>query len=267
MSTAEHTDILRTQGLAVGYDGVPLACGIDLSVAQGSVVTLIGPNGAGKSTLLRTVAGHLVPLGGAVWLSGRPLERMSAHERALELSVMLTERLKTELLTCADVVEMGRYPHTGRLGVATDADRAEVREAMELTSVWDLRASDFMQLSDGQRQRVLLARAICQRPRLLVLDEPTSYLDIRYQVELLGLLRELVETRQMGVLMSLHELPLVWKVSDWVVCMKDGAVTAQGTPRDICRPEVIDALYDLRPGTFDPLTGAIEVPARRDGTR
>jgi iron complex transport system ATP-binding protein len=148
------------------------------------------------------------------------------------------------------------------MGVATEADRAKVREAMLTTHVWDLRDRDFMQLSDGQRQRVLLARAICQEPRLLVLDEPTSHLDVHYQIELLGILRELVRTREVGVLMSLHELPLVWKVSDWVVCMRDGVVTAQGTPREMCTPEVIDALFDLEPGTFDPLTGMIELPER-----
>lgn len=256
---AGEDPILRTQGLAVGYDGAPLVTGIDLVVAAQGIVTLIGPNGAGKSTLLKTVAGQLGPVGGAVWLSGRPLGQLSPHERALELSVMLTDRLKTELLTCADVVEMGRYPHTGRLGVATDADRAKVREAMQITHVWDLRARDFMQLSDGQRQRVMLARAICQEPRLLVLDEPTSYLDIHYQIELLGVLRELVDTHEVGVLMSLHDLPLVWKVSDWVVCLKDGVVTAQGTPREMCTPQVIDDLFDLEPGVFDPLTGMIEL--------
>lgn len=263
---AGSQEVLRTQGLAVGYDSAPLVEGIDLAVAARGIVTLIGPNGAGKSTLLKTVAGQLAPVGGAVWLSGRPLDRLSPHERALELSVMLTDRLKTELLTCADVVEMGRYPHTGRMGLADDADRAKVREAMELTCVWDLRAQDFMQLSDGQRQRVLLARAICQEPQLLVLDEPTSYLDIRYQIELLSMLRTLVETREVGILMSLHDLPLVWKVSDWVVCMKDGAITAQGTPREIGTSEVIDALYDLEPGAFDPQTGMIELPKRSGKT-
>ena len=258
----EDSAILRAQGLAVGYDGAPLVSGIDLAVAAHGVVTLVGPNGAGKSTLLKTVAGLLAPVGGAVWLSGRPLEQLDPHERALELSVMLTDRLRTELLTCADVVEMGRYPHTGRMGVPTSTDLAKVREAMQTTRVWDLRDKDFMQLSDGQRQRVMLARAICQEPRLLVLDEPTSYLDVHYQIELLAVLRELVETRGVGVLMSLHELPLVWKVSDWVVCMKDGVITAQGTPQKMCAPEIIDELFDLEPGTFDPLTGMIDLRKR-----
>ena len=250
---------LRTEGLAVGYDGSILLDGVDISVAPGEVVTLIGPNGSGKSTILKSIAGYLEPLGGSVYISGKPLASLTPHELSLELSVMLTERLRTELLTCADIVETGRYPHTGRLGILTDADRAEVRAAMEEVHVWDLRDRDFMQISDGQRQRILLARAICQRPRVMMLDEPTNYLDIHYQIELLNVLRRLVAKREVGVIMSLHELPLARKVSTRVLCVKGDGITAVGTPDEIFVPEVIDALYDLEPGTYDPATGAIRL--------
>ena len=250
---------VQTHDLAVGYDGVPLLGHIDLTVAPGEIVTLIGPNGSGKSTILKTIAGHIGSLGGAVYLSGRPLDALSSHERALELSVLLTERLRTELLTCADVVETGRYPHTGRLGILTDEDRGIVRESMEMVQVWDLRDCDFMQISDGQRQRVLLARAICQRPRVMLLDEPTSYLDIHYQIELLNIVRRLASARTVGIIMSLHELSLARKISTRVVCVKGDGVVAAGTPDEVFVPEVIDDLYDLEPGTFDPLTGAIRL--------
>ena len=252
--------VLRTEGLAVGYGAAPLVEGIDLSVTAGQIVTLIGPNGAGKSTLLRTLAGQLAPMGGVAYLSGRRLADLTDRERALELSVLLTERLRTDLMTCEDVVETGRLPHTGRLGILAPEDHDRVRAAMELVQVWDLRTHDFMQLSDGQRQRVLLARAICQEPRTLVLDEPTSYLDIHYQIELLGVLRRLAATREVGILMSLHELPLARRVSDWVVCVKDGRIVAQGTPAQMFVPEVIDDLYDLAPGVYDAATGSIELP-------
>ena len=172
---------------------------------------------------------------------------------------MLTERLRTELLTCADIVETGRYPHTGRLGILDDADRQAVREAMETVHVWDLRERDFMQISDGQRQRILLARAICQRPRVMMLDEPTNYLDIHYQIELLNILRRLVAGREVGIIMSLHELPLARKVSTRVVCVKGEHIFAVGSPAEVFVPEVIDALYDLEPGTYDPATGAIRL--------
>lgn len=248
---------LSARALAVGYDGKALINGIDLMVSPGEIVTLIGPNGAGKSTILKTVAGQLVPLGGAIYLSGKPTSELSAHERALELSVMLTERLRTELLTCMDVVETGRYPYTGRMGILSDADRAIVRKSMETVHVWDLRDRDFTQISDGQRQRILLARAICQKPRTLVLDEPTNYLDIHYQIELLSILRQLVSEGDVGVLMSLHELPLAAKASDRVICVKGDAIGPAGTPDEIFVPRVIDELYDLEPGIYNPLTGEI----------
>lgn len=252
--------LVTTRDLVVGYEGRSLVAGIALQVRQGQIVTLIGPNGAGKSTILKTIAGHLDALGGCVLLSGKDLRDVTVRERSRELSVMLTDRVRTELLTCADIVEMGRYPYTGRLGIVTLTDRQKVREAMELLQVWDLRDRDFMQLSDGQRQRVLLARAVCQEPCTLVLDEPTSHLDVRYQIELLSVLRHLARERDLGILMTLHELPLARRASDWLVCVKEGKVALQGTPEQVFVSSVIDALFDLEPGTYDALTGDVTLP-------
>lgn len=260
------SELLSAADLAVGYDGAPLVRRIELALEPGRICTLIGPNGAGKSTLLKTVAGQLAPIAGAVYLTGKPLDALTDRERSLALSVLLTERLRTELLTSLDVVELGRYPHTGRLGIVGEEDRAKMREAMELVGVWELRDRDFMQLSDGQRQRVLLARAICQEPKVIVLDEPASYLDIRYQIELLDILRHLAKTRDMAVLMSLHELPLAHAISDWVLCIKDGAVMAQGAPHEVFVGEVIDRLFDLAPGSYDATTGVVRLDLRRAGS-
>ncbi len=248
---------LSTRELVVGYDGKPLIKDVNIDVEPGEIVTLIGPNGAGKSTILKSIAGYLVPLGGAVYISGKPMKDLSSRELALELSVMLTERLSTELLTCADVVETGRYPYTGKLGILSDEDRAVVQESMEMVHVWDLRDRDFMQISDGQRQRILLARAICQRPRIMMLDEPTNYLDIHYQIELLNVLRRLVSQGDVGVIMSLHELPLARKISTRIICVKGDSIQAQGTPEEIFTPLVINDLYDLVPGTYDPISGNV----------
>jgi len=251
--------VMLAQGLSVGYDGVALVRGVDLVVKPGQLVTLIGPNGAGKSTLLKTLAGSLACLGGTAFVCDKPLEQLSEHERALLRAVLFTDKLQTELLACEDVVGMGRYPYTGRLGVLGDKDRAKVREAMELLEVADLAQADFMQLSDGQRQRVLLARALCQEPRVLLLDEPTSYLDIRYQVSLLRTLRELARTQGLAVVMTLHELSLARQASDWLVCIKDGVVAVQGAPGDVFVDEVIHDLYDLDPGTFDVASGTLTI--------
>lgn len=263
----ERPVYLETKDLAVGYDGAPLIGHVNIQLRAGEILALIGPNGAGKSTILKSIASHLEPIGGAVFVSGKPLEGYSAHELSLELSVMLTDRMRTELLTCADVVEMGRYPHTGRLGILASEDREKVREAMELVHVWDLRDRDFMRISDGQRQRIMLARAIAQEPRVIVLDEPTNYLDIRYQIELLNVLRRLVRLRDVAVIMSMHELPLVRKISDYVMCVKGDCICAQGPVGEIFVPEVINGLYDLQPGVFDPATGAIELEDLGTGER
>ena len=265
MAGMQEQTVLQTRGLAVGYGGSPLVRGVEIEVRLGEVVTLIGPNGAGKSTILKTIAGQLAPCGGTVLLSGHDLSGLTPAQQARELSVLLTDRVRTDLLTCIDVVEMGRHPHTGRLGILSDEDRAEVRAAMELVHVWELRHNDFMRLSDGQRQRVMLARAICQEPRVLILDEPTNYLDIRYQIELLDILRQLVRERVMSIVMTLHELPLARVVSDWVVCVKDGAVMAQGRPDEMFVSQTIDQLYDLKPGSFDPVTGGVRLPIHAEG--
>lgn len=274
MASIQDQIVLQTHGLAVGYGGNPLVRDVEIKVRLGEVVTLIGPNGAGKSTILKTLAGQLVPCGGGVVLSGCDLTALSPAQQARKLSVLLTDRVRTDLLTCIDVVEMGRHPHTGRLGILSDEDRTKVRAAMELVHVWDLRHNDFMRLSDGQRQRVMLARAICQEPRVMILDEPTNYLDIRYQIELLDILRQLVREREMSIVMSLHELPLARVASDWVVCIKDGVVMAQGRPEEVFVSQTIDELYDLTPGSFDPVTGGIRLSAyaenqilERRGTR
>ncbi len=252
---------LVARGLDAGYAGRAVVSGVELEVRAGEVTTLVGPNGAGKSTILRTLAALLEPVAGRVLVDGEPLRRLGAAERARRLSVVLTDRPRTELLTCEDVVESGRYPYTGRFGALSGHDREVVRRTMLLTNTWGMRDEDFMRLSDGQRQRVLLARAICQEPDVLLLDEPTSYLDVRYQVELLSILRELARTEGAAVVATLHELQLARVVSDQVVCVRDGRVFACGTPSEVFVPEVIDALFDLEPGSYDPATGAVRLPA------
>ncbi len=251
---------LHVRGLCAGYDGVALVRDVSLAVRAGQVVTLIGPNGSGKSTVLKTVAGLIPAVGGEVVLEGRPLGQLSARERARSRAVLLTERRRPEYTTCGEMVAAGRYPHTGALGILGQADRDEVRAAMELVGAWDLRDKDIRRVSDGQRQRVLLARAICQRTPVLLLDEPTSHLDIRHQIDLLVVLRRLVAEREVGVLMALHELPLARAVSDWLVCVRDGRVLLEGTPDQVFGSKTMEELFDLQPGTYDPVTGAVRLP-------
>ena len=249
--------ILRLDGLAVGYGKQPLVGNIELSVRPGQIVTLIGPNGAGKSTILKTVTRQLAPLAGTIWLSGKPLSETDEKALSRTMSILMTQRVDPELMTCEDVVSAGRYPYTGRFGILGDEDRRQIDAAMKLTDVAELRDVDFSRISDGQRQRVMLARAICQEPSVLVLDEPTSYLDIRYKLELLSILRTLARERRVAVVMTLHELELARQISDTLVCVKNGAVDRIGTPREVFSGGYIRRLYDVGDG-FETVYGFLE---------
>ena len=252
--------ILRTQDLAVGYQGKALIEHIALQVRRGEIMTLIGPNGAGKSTILKSVIRQLEPLAGTVYIDGRATRSMAERELARSISVVMTDRVHPELMTCADVVATGRYPYTGSLGLLSEGDWAAVRSAMERVDALGLWDTDFGQLSDGQRQRILLARAICQEPEVMVLDEPTSFLDIRYKLELLAILKDLVRDKGMAAVVSLHELDLAQKISDTVVCVSpERGIDRWGPPEEIFAGDYIHRIYGVTRGTFDPLYGSLEL--------
>ena len=185
----------ETRGLAVGYNGQVLIHDIDISIEKGKILTLIGPNGAGKSTILKSITRHLQKIGGEVSIGGRDVYRWAAREMARQVAVVLTDRIRPELMTCGEVVAAGRYPYTNALGRLTAADREIVRQSLERVHALELEDRDFSTLSDGQRQRVMLARALCQEPEVIVLDEPTAYLDIRHKIELLDILREMAREK------------------------------------------------------------------------
>lgn len=248
-----------TSQLTVGYNGKPLVRDIEIRLPKGRILTLIGPNGSGKSTILKTIIKQLDRLGGLVYIGGRSLEDMTEKDVAQQVSVVLTQRMKTERMTCEEVVETGRYPYTGALGILSPRDHEKVLEAMELTRVADLRFRDFMRVSDGQRQRVLLARAIAQEPEILVLDEPTSFLDVKHKLELLELLRDLARNQGTAVILSLHELDLAQRVSDDVLCVNGEYITQYGPVEEIFRAEQIRTLYDLTTGSYNPLFGSLEM--------
>lgn len=242
--------LLHTKSLAVGYGGKPLLREIEISVRPGEIFALIGPNGAGKSTLLKTLARQLEPAGGTVFLGEQPMSALRENEIARSLSIVVTDRAEAELMTCEDVVRSGRYPYTGRLGILSEQDRAKAEEAMELVGVTDLRDREFRRISDGQRQRVMLARAICQEPEVLIMDEPTSFLDIRYQLELLDTLRSLADQKHIAVILSIHELHFARKIADTVLCIRAGAVDRIGPPEEVLTAAYIERLYDLPAGSW-----------------
>lgn len=256
-----------TKQLTVGYNGKPLIKDIEIRLSKGQILTLIGPNGSGKSTILKSITKHLKSIYGTVYIGDRSIDDMSNRDMSYQVAVVLTERLRTELMTCGDVVATGRYPYTGMLGILSEQDKLLVRNAMELVNVWDLRDRDFTEVSDGQRQRVMLARAICQEPQIIVLDEPTSFLDVRYELELLNILRTMAKERDITVIMSLHELDMAQKVSDLVMCVKGEYITHFGTPREIFNRELIRELYELSNGSYNPLFGSFEMERPKGGAK
>ena len=164
-----------TDQLTVGYDGKPLIKEINIQLNKGEILTLIGPNGAGKSTILKSITRQLSLISGTVYLEQEQMSRMTNKEVSRKLAVVLTERMRPELMTCEDVVSTGRYPYTGTLGILSPEDKKKVKNAMEMVHAWDLKDRDFTAISDGQRQRILLARAICQEPEIIILDEPDIF--------------------------------------------------------------------------------------------
>ncbi len=235
----------HTEQMSVGYQGKPLVRDIEIGLQRGEILTVIGPNGAGKSTLLKSIAGQLKPVGGAAYLEQRKLSDMSGAELSRRMAVVFTEKLQTELMTCEEVAATGRYPYTGRFGILSEEDRRKVEEAMALVRVDRIKEQDFSRISDGQRQRVMLARAICQEPEILVMDEPVSFLDIRHKLEFLSLLQELREKKKLTVIMSLHELELAKIVSDKILCLRGSYVERYGTPEEIFETDFIRRLYGM----------------------
>lgn len=250
---------IRTENMSVGYGKKPLIERISIHVRRGEIVTLIGPNGAGKSTILKSIIGELRLMGGTVFLEGSPMSGMSEREIATRLSILMTDRVRPELMTCEEVVSAGRYPYTGRLGLLGSEDRKKVREAMELVHTLDLAQRDFGEISDGQRQRVMLARAICQEPQAIVLDEPTSFLDVRHKLELLSILKQLSREKKMAVLLSLHEIELAQRLSDYVVCVNNNAIERCGTPEEIFTADYITRLYGITKGSYLEGAGCLEM--------
>lgn len=249
----------ETKDLAVGYHGRPLIEHIDIGIRKGGILCLIGPNGSGKSTILRSITRHLARLGGVVSIGGRDLGGMTGRELARQVSVVLTDRVDPELMTCWEVVSAGRYPYTSHFGKLSREDEAIVIRSMERVNALDLRERQFVQLSDGQKQRILLARALCQQPEVLVLDEPTSYLDIRHKIELLSILRELAAEQQLSVVLSLHEVDLAVKLADVVVLVKGSTICRCGAPEDVLDNETLQELYGIHSGAFDLLLGSVEL--------
>ena len=235
--------VLEIKNLSVGYEKVPLQNPFSFTINKGQITTLIGPNGAGKSTILKTLIKQIEAISGAVFIDGKNLKSLSLKEFSRKTAALLTVSVKPELMTCRDVVEMGRFPYTNGFGILTAADKMEVEKAIQLVNARDYAEKKFSQVSDGQKQRILFARALCQEPKILILDEPASYLDIKWRLELVKILKRL-SAEGVTIIASMHEIDLALKCADRILCVGQGEVKELSRSESECRNQ-IRTLYDL----------------------
>lgn len=247
--------------VTVGYEHKSVVSGINLEFLQGKMTCILGPNGSGKTTLLRTIARLLHPLAGQLLLSGQALQLLPAGKLAQQLAVVLTQHLDLENMSGREVVSLGRYPHTGFFGRLRPEDATTVQACIALCQAEHLAERPFNQMSDGEKQRILIARALAQQPKLLVLDEPTMHLDLRHKIEILALLQRLSLEQGITVLLTLHEPDLAVKACDQLVLVKDGQILAHGSNAAVVATPAFAALYGISGAGFDPLTCGIEFPA------
>ncbi|MCI6277846.1 MAG: ABC transporter ATP-binding protein [Clostridium sp.] len=249
----------KTEHLAVGYHGKILIDDINVGIEKGNILCLLGPNGSGKSTILKSITKHLSTIDGSVYIDDQDIKRLNGKETAKKISVVLTDRISPDLMTCREIVATGRYPYTNHFGKLTEEDNCIIDNSLKIVSAYELKDLEFNTLSDGQKQRVMLARAICQQPEVIVLDEPTSYLDIRYKLELLSILRKMAVEQGITVVLSLHEVDLAIKLADIIILVKDNKIAKCGFPEDILDDKTIRELYDIESGSFNMLLGSIEL--------
>ena len=255
----QKAQAISTRALSYRVDAQELLDSVDLGVDSGRMVGLIGPNGAGKSTLLRAISGILRCQKGSVSLEGRDLQLLTAKEVAKGLAIVPQIAPYTHGFTAMELVLMGRYPHLSRFQVEGKADNRIALDAMGMTETERFANRTLDTLSGGERQRVFVARALAQQPRILLLDEPTSNLDVLHQLMVLDLVRQLVDDGLTAVA-AFHDLSMAARYCDKLVVLSGGRVIASGAPEDVLNPGLIESVFKVRAAVFpDPVTGAMTV--------
>ena len=261
------THRLRAELVTVGYGGDPVIRDLSLDVPDGTVTAIVGPNGCGKSTLLRTLARLLKPTSGRVLLDGDPIDSVSTREVSRRLALLPQSPIAPDGLLVRDLVGRGRHPHQRWFRQWSPTDEDMVETSLRMTDTWELRDRAIDELSGGQRQRAWIAMTLAQDTDLVLLDEPTTFLDLAHQVEVLDLVCRLNRERGRTVAMVLHDLNLAARYSDLVVVMKDGVVVTQGPPREVFTVDLLDDVFGLRADVLDdprsglPVVVPVSAPA------
>ncbi len=256
----EQAVVLQAEGLSFAYNGAPVLDGLAFQLRAGELVGLVGPNGSGKSTLLKLLSGLLRPRAGDVQLLERPLATYGVKEVARVVAYVPQSTLLDFAFTVREVVLMGRSPYLGRFAVEGEQDRRVAEEAMRRTETLSLARRFVNTLSGGERQRVLIARALAQQPRVLLLDEPTSNLDIKHQLALLTLVRDLAHRSGIGVVAAIHDLPLAARFCDRVALLAQGHVVADGRPAEVFTPYRLAEVFGVEVSVDrEPVTGSLRL--------
>ena len=251
--TQQSQSLLTARDVHFAYpNGVRAIDGVDLDVAPGKLLCLLGENGSGKTTLLGLLMGKLVPGAGAVTLEARSVHRYRAVQRARRIAYVPQFPEVSFSYSVRHLVLMGRYAWGGSLGLAGSSDLDIAHAAMERTDTLAFADRLFGQLSGGQAQRVMIARALAQRPAILLADEPTSHLDLRHQLQIYSLMADLAHNEGMAVVCVSHDMNLAGRFADALVLMKDGRIVCSGTPQDTLQPDIIRQVYGVNVNRIDP---------------
>jgi len=248
---------LGAEGVRLAYDGRVIVDDLTVSIPSGKTTVIVGPNACGKSTLLKGLARLMRPAAGRVVLDGADIHSIPTKQLARSLGLLPQQPLAPDGITVADLVGRGRYPHQGVFRQWSSADEAAVAHALEQTSTLELAARPVEELSGGQRQRVWIAMALAQEPEILLLDEPTTYLDVAHQVEVLDLLHDLNRSRGTTVVMVLHDLNLAARYADHLIVMAGGAIVTEGSPNEVISVETMRSAFGLDSVVVsDPVCGS-----------
>lgn len=239
-------EILKTKSLSIGYEGKTVVSDIDVTLNEGDIIALVGPNGAGKSTLFKTFSTHIKPVGGTIELFGKDLMTISPKERAKLLGIVLTERPDDMFMKVYDVVAAGRYPYTGMFGKLSENDEKEIKVSLELVGVNHLINRVFNTLSDGEKQKVMIAKAIAQNTPIIMLDEPTAFLDYPSKIELFSLLKKLAKEQHKAILFSSHDLELLLRYTDNLWIIAKNKPFAAGQSSELLKNGVIKEYFGLK---------------------
>ena len=239
-------EILKTTSLSIGYDNKTVVSDINVTLNEGDIIALVGPNGAGKSTLFKTFSMHIKPVGGRIELLGKDLNDYTNKDRAKLLGIVLTERPDDMFLKVFDVVAAGRYPYTRMFGKLSEKDENEIKVSLELVGIKHLIDRVFNTLSDGEKQKVMIAKAIAQNTPVIMLDEPTAFLDYPSKIELFSLLEKLAKEQKKAILFSSHDLELLLRYTDnlWIIAKNKPFVA--GMSSELLKKGVIKEYFNLK---------------------